>query len=251
MLGRWIRIDRNELSPHLRETWGYIRAHHLILATPDFIVYLDKTLDVDWKSTPAWDTAHKDQRKQLDEVLNRAAELETGDWDRSDVDITLSLKRQIGEAIARGLNGNIPQARQMLDKAEAYRARVTNDFRRNKAIKDQVKIKDEWRGYYRRWIAIHYTVGIGALFLSTLVASKPTWMGLGEQWIGAFAWLAAVFTGLLTFLKPEKKAGKYSRAWSILNSQITLYNSDTEYTVSDVLKACNKGENIIFETSEN
>lgn len=248
MFGRW--INRSELSPHLRETWGYIRVHHLILATPDFIVFLDRALDVEWKSTPTWDTAHKDQRKQLDEVLNRAAELEAGEWDRSDNDTTLNLKRQIGEAIARGLNGSIPQARQMLDKAEAFRANANKTFRRNKAISDQVKIKNEWRGYYQRWIVVHYTIGIGALVLSTLVASKPVGIGVSEQWVGVFAWLAAVFTGLLTFLTPEKKASKYSRAWSTLNSEITRYNADAEYTVNDVLEAYNKGENIIFETSE-
>jgi hypothetical protein len=193
------------------------------LATPDFIVFLDEALDVDWKSSPGWDAAHVDQRKHLDEILNRAAELEAGDWDRSDVETTLNLKRQIGEAIARGLNGNIPQARQMLDKAEAYRTAAIRSFKRRRAIKDQVKIKDEWRDYYKRWIAIHYMIGVGALILSTLVASKPIWMGASEQWVSLFAWLAAVFTGLLTFLTPEKKAGKYSRAWSALNSEITRY----------------------------
>jgi hypothetical protein len=129
MLWRWIRANRIGLSPHLRKTWGYVHAHHLILATPDFIVFLDRALDVDWKSSAGWDEAHKEQRKQLDEVLNRAAELETGEWDRCDAETTLSLKRQIGEAIARGLSGSIPQARQMLDKSEAYRASAMRRFK--------------------------------------------------------------------------------------------------------------------------
>ncbi|WP_426529619.1 hypothetical protein [Bradyrhizobium sp. McL0615] len=245
--------DRDGLSPHLREKWGYVRFHHLILATDDFIVFLDNSLDVDWKSSPGWDEAHRNQRRQLDEILNRAAQLEAGDWDRSDVERTLSLKRQIGEAIARGLGGNIAQAKQMLDTAEEYRDNAILDFKRSRAIRGQVKIKDEWESYYKRWTAIHYTIGIGAVILSTLVASKPTWIGsaLGSgEWLGIFAWLAAVFTGLLTFLSPEKKASKYSRAWSSLNSEITRYNADESYTVNDVLEAYNKGQNVIFETSD-
>lgn len=246
--------NRSELSPHLKEKWGYVRARHLILATPEFIVFLDRSLDVDWKSSPEWDEAHRDQRKQLDEVLNRAAELEAGDWDRTDYERTLSLKRQIGEAVARGLGGNISQARQMLDKAETYREKAIASSARRKAITDQVQVKDEWQRYYKRWTAIHYAIGVGAVILSTLVASKPTWVSstpsVAEYWISIFAWLAAVFTGLLTFLTPEKKASKYSRAWSTLNSEITRYNADNSYTVDDVLDAYNKGENIIFETSD-
>jgi len=32
-----------------------------------------------------------------------------------------------------------------------------------------------------------------------------------------------------------------------LNSQITRYNADDTYTVNDVLEACERGENIIFQ----
>jgi hypothetical protein len=64
--------------------------------------------------------------------------------------------------------------------------------------------------------------------------------------VSLLAWLVATFTGLLTFLTPDKKADKYIRAWSILNSEVTRYNSDE---VDDVLGACQKGERIIFETA--
>ena len=47
---------------------------------------------------------------------------------------------------------------------------------------------------------MHYAIGIAALILSTLVASKPTWIGASGSGISLLAWLVAVFTGLLTFL---------------------------------------------------
>jgi hypothetical protein len=84
---------------------------------------------------------------------------------------------------------------------------------------------------------------------STLVASRPVWLGLNENGVSLLAWLVATFTGLLTFLTPNKKADKYIRAWSILNSEVTRYNSDESCTVDDVLDACQKGERIIFETA--
>lgn len=140
----------------------------------------------------------------------------------------------------------------MLDKADTYRAGAIRSFKRSRAIRDQVQIKNEWQNCYKRWTVVHYAIGVGAVVLSTLVASKPTWIssvpGTADHWISIFAWLAAVFTGLLTFLTPEKKASKYSRAWSTLNSEITRYNADDEYTINDVLEAYDKGESIIFET---
>jgi hypothetical protein len=61
--------------------------------------------------------------------------------------------------------------------------------------------------------------------------------------------LVAFLTGLLTFLNPDKRAAKYMRAWSILNTAITRYNADVSYTLNDVLEAYHQGEAIIHETS--
>src|SRR5438132_461110 len=109
----------------------------------------------------------------------------------------------------------------MLAKANSYRT----SMRRKQAIKAQVQIKEEWRSCYQRWSILHYAIGIAALILSTLVASKPTWIGASGSGISLLAWLVAVFTGLLTFLTPDKKADKYLRAWSVLNTEITRYNA--------------------------
>src|SRR5262249_42048782 len=114
-------------------------------------------------------------------------------------------------------------------------------------IREQIKVKDEWHRCYQIWIAIHYSLGIGALIFSTLVASR---IGFNDLVISLLAWLVALFTALLTFLTPDKKADRYLRTWSTLNSQITRYNSVETCTLDDVLDAYRRGENIIFETGD-
>jgi hypothetical protein len=246
MFGRK-KIARTVLSPHLKEIWGFVPVHILVLARPGFIVFLDETLDVDWKSTPAWEEEHAEQRDEFVAVLNRVASVESGDWDPSDREKTINFKRQIAEAVARGLDGNFTLAMEMLEKAEEYRRSMYVAAQRRGAIKDQVKLKDTWKRCFRGWTGVHYTIGISAILLSTLVASKPAW--LDQNQISFFAWLVAALTALLTFLAPDKKADKYVRAWSVLNSEITRYNTSNAHSVEDVLDACRDAESIVYETA--
>lgn len=240
------KFTTSEMSPYLKKRWGFVKVRYLILATEGYIVFVDDALEVDWKSTQEWDRAQAANRSQFNDVLNRAASVEAGEWDNSDEEKTIKFKRQIGEAIARGLDGNFHSADEMLCSAEEYRRNTFSAMRRRDAIIDQVKIKNSWKRSFAGWSWVHYTIGICAILLSTLVASKPIW--LDERQVSFFAWLVAAFTGLLTFLTPDKKADKYIRAWSVLNSEITRYNTNEEHTVEDVLDACHYGENIIHGT---
>jgi len=235
------------LSPHLRETWGGITYRHLILATAGFIVFIDHDLDVDWKSTPQWDSENENIRRRFAAVLAKAATIEAGDWD-GDAQRTLNFKRQIGEAVARGLEGNFGEADELLVRAEKFRQRVIGAAHRKEIIRDQVQIKNSWRRSYHIWTAIHYGIGIAALLLSTLVASKPAWLDSNQ--ISFVAWLVAAFTGLLTFLTPDKNADKFIRAWSALNSEIILYNADEDRTIEDIMDAYRQGQDIIYEGAQ-
>ena len=92
------------------------------MATTEYIVFIDHALEVDWKTTSGWDHLNVGERDKFAAILNRAAEIESADWDDFDEQKTLNFKRQIGEAIARSLDGDFANAEKMLDKAEAYRA---------------------------------------------------------------------------------------------------------------------------------
>jgi hypothetical protein len=247
MFGRK-KIPKTVLSPHLRSIWGFVPIRYLILARPGYVVFLDDALEVDWKSTEEHDTKHAATRDEFDEVLNRAASVESGDWDKEeDEEKTIKFKRQIGEAIARALEGNHAHAMRMLGSAEEYRQNTFTAARRREAIREQVKLRDTWRRCFRGWTFVHYLIGISAILLSSLVASKPTW--LDGNTVSILAWLVAAFTGLLTFLTPDKKADKYIRAWSILSGEITRYNTNKAHTVDDVLEAYHQGENLIHEAA--
>jgi hypothetical protein len=241
-------IAQGELSRDLAKIWGFVSFRYLILATTGYIVFIDHELEVDWKSSKGWDKLHSKNRGKFAEVLNRAAEIESADWDSTDEPKTLKFKRQVGEAIARGLDGDFEHAARMLDKAESYRKEVLNA--RKAAIAEQVQVGNNWKASCWWWTLIHYGVGATALLASSLVASKPTWMGLNEDHVSALAWAVAALTGLLTLLTPDKKADKYMRASSVLNSEITRYNANLGHTVEQVLNAYQEGQNIIYETGK-
>ncbi len=249
MIFSWRKVAQNKLSPELRGIWGFVRFRFLVLATEEYIVFIDDAFDVDWKSSRERDEALEGSRDAFSEILSKASVIESREWDYSDDQKTINFKRQIGEAIARALDGNVRSAAEMLDEAERYRQSMLSAARRRDAIKDQVKLKESWRRCSKGWTVVHYTVGVGAIFLSTLVAAKPMW--LGDTQLSVASWIVAAFTGLLTFLTPDKKADKFTRAWSILNSEITRYNTNQARTVEDVLDAYHNGESIIHEISPN
>ena len=236
------------LSAGLRDIWPLPHIRHLIVATTDYIVFIDASLDVDWKTTSEFDKKRENTHRKFATILSKAATIEASDWEGSDERKTINFKRQIGEAIARGLEGNFGEADELLNNAEEYRRRTIEVASRREVIKDHVKIKNSWNTYFKFWTVVHYVLGTLALLLSTLVASKPTWLNTDE--ISLTAWLVAAFTALLTFLTPDKKADKYIRAWSVLNSEITLYNADEDKTIEDVMEAYHRGNGIIYDTPD-
>ena len=239
-------VPGTKLSSKMAKLWGDIPARYYITATANYIVFIDQAFNVEWKSTTEWDEQQLKNRSKFAAVLNRAAEIESAERDGADEQKTFNLKRQIGEAIERGLAGDFKNADAMLEKANAYRTSML--AHRKAAIREFVQIKDGWKASFRRWTAVHYTIGTAALLLSTLVASKPAWAGLSENQIGFFAWLVAALTGVLTFLTPDKKSAKYDRAWSVLNSEIARYHANDACTVDEVLDAYHQAEGIIRES---
>jgi hypothetical protein len=241
--------QQQPLSPHLQEIWGFVRFKFLVLATDDFIVFIDDELDIDWKTRPEYDESNKDHRNNVSKILNQAAALEAADWDTSNVKKTIYFKRQIGEAIARAFEGRFDQAQEMLGFAETRRLEELE--RRIGAIHDHIKVKEQWLKCRKLWTALHYLIGILAIAFSSIAASKTDALGLSPTVVAWCAWLTVLCTALLTFLSAERKSNKYARAWSILNNQIARYKADYQIQLKDVLEAYTQGENIIFESDAN
>jgi hypothetical protein len=237
-------VPGTKLSTQMTELWGQIPARYWITATTDYIVFIDQSMNVEWKSTTEWDKRQRKNRPRFATVLNHAAAIESAPRDGADEQKAFNLKRQIGEAIERGLAGDFRNAQAMLRTAEAYRVEMLTQ--RQNAIQEYSGIKDGWRNSFHTWTVTHYAIGGTALVISSLVASKPGW--LGENLLAFFAWLVAALTGLLTFLSPDKKAAKFDRAWSVLNREITRYKTHETHTVDDVLEAYEQAEGIIRES---
>ena len=75
--------DSQPLSPQLREIWGFVSYRYLILATLNFIVFIDNELDVDWKTTTKYDEDNKQNAIHWARIVDRAAILEGADRDNS------------------------------------------------------------------------------------------------------------------------------------------------------------------------
>jgi hypothetical protein len=105
-------------------------------------------------------------------------------------------------------------------------------------------IASSWENYFRWWNRIHWTFGILAIMLSTLVAAKPQWLLDHDD--GTTAWLMALTTGLSTMFGAAQRGGAYRTAWSILRVSILQYKeTNSTVTLSDVADAYARGEAII------
>ncbi|MEW6436611.1 MAG: hypothetical protein AB1508_05505 [Pseudomonadota bacterium] len=98
------------------DTWGELAVKRLILEADNFIVFIDKNGDIDWR-TNKYDWSKTDLGK-FNAVINRAAALETIKRDGIDALFISNHKRLVAEAIARALDGDLTAAQAMLDLAE-------------------------------------------------------------------------------------------------------------------------------------
>jgi len=238
-----------KIPKDLDEVWGHLEVHHLVLADPEFIVYLDKHLDIEWQTTPAWDEKYPVDAGRHRFLVNRVAELEAAEWDYSDEKRTRNFRRQLAEVLGNSFENDYDNAEAMLERVENYHASILKA--REDAITDQITINSDWNKCSNIWAWVHYIVGTTALLLSTFLAAKPRIFGLDEAGIQTVAWLVAFSTGLLTFLNPEKRASRYRRAWVALSNQIARYRADKSYKLDSVLSAHVEGQNLIAETTDN
>ncbi len=107
--------------PAYRTKWSHLDVEHLILSTDEFIVFIDKELDIDWETTDSHDAAIQGESLcQLNEILNRAATIECIPNDHQRRSIRTNFKRMIGEGVARALKSDFTNAQKILERAYDY-----------------------------------------------------------------------------------------------------------------------------------
>jgi hypothetical protein len=107
-------------DPDYALIWPGLEVKHLILATDDFIIWLDDSLDIDWKTKPAFDARARGDESKHHAILNRASLLESIPATELRPEVALKCKRMIGEAIARCFEEGYDKADEMLDIAERF-----------------------------------------------------------------------------------------------------------------------------------
>jgi len=102
------------------ERWPGADVHYLVYESADFIVYIDSDIDMNWETSAKYDeTGYKDQVLH-NEILNRAALLESIPTYDLDPKIRLSYKRMLCEAVARSLCHDYVNADNILKSAELF-----------------------------------------------------------------------------------------------------------------------------------
>lgn len=96
----------------------------------------------------------------------------------------------------------------------------------NTDIPDVIHEKIQYvRFAFYAWRWIHYVLGMSAVTCSILVANYPA--NDANHWVPVpltvLALIAAIFTGLLTFMGAESKSKLYFRAWRLLESAKGAY----------------------------
>lgn len=123
--------------------WNHLPIGFLVHATADFVVFLDHSHDIDWKTSNTYD-AEKRFPDGWARVQTRAAALEQILSEDASASVKRACGRLVAEGVARGLSGDVKAANDALDKAESYVAE------RNREVGRLLRLK----GASATWAAI-------------------------------------------------------------------------------------------------
>ena len=102
------------------DKWGDVDICHLIMENEGYIVFIDKQLDVDWKITDELDKEQKESKAKRNEILNKAANVESIPNIQQKPLVRLNFKRMVGEGIARAFDADWDNAARIISEADKY-----------------------------------------------------------------------------------------------------------------------------------
>jgi hypothetical protein len=112
------------------------------------------------------------------------------------------------------------------------------------------EVLEDWNSRARSWYMTHYAVGVFAIILTLLVASKPGGLKNHGDAIEYLAFAAAVLQGLNTFLNSSRKAKGYRAAWRHLRAAVADYEMNPHVPESSLTQAIQKGWTLIVDIDE-
>lgn len=102
--------------------WPGLPIKYLIVASKDYIVFLDDANDIDWKTSDTFDS-RVETPQEINEyysVKNEIDSAENTSINHLDEKVVIGFKRQLGEALVRAFEGDYDNARKMVKLAQDY-----------------------------------------------------------------------------------------------------------------------------------
>ncbi len=104
------------------EQWPGLPIKYLIVASDDYIVFLDNENDIDWKTSDEFDARELtvEDKNKFFAVKNEIDSAETIAVNHIDDKVVIAFKRQLGEALVRLFEGEYENASNMVKRAQDY-----------------------------------------------------------------------------------------------------------------------------------
>ena len=111
-------MDKREYE----EQWPGLPINYLIVASDDYIVFLDYENDIDWKTSDEFDAKEltPEEKNKYFAVKNEIDSAETIAINHIDDKVVIAFKRQLGEALVRVFEGEYENASNMVKLAQDY-----------------------------------------------------------------------------------------------------------------------------------
>jgi|SRR5579871_1345512 len=95
-------------------------AIHLIRSTESYVVWLDRSGDIDWMTTDEYDQQGAKEQQKHNAILSEAAVLECAPCHGLSAEAKKHFKRLVGEALSYNFEDDYQTAQQVLGEAHAY-----------------------------------------------------------------------------------------------------------------------------------
>lgn len=99
-----------------------------------------------------------------------------------------------------------------------------------------------WFLRYRVWTVIHYGLGLLSVVLSVVAVAYKSASSTTRS---TLVLLAAVASGVLTFLNPLPNAKAFHQAWQLLDNAVLNHRVTTTSNDADLVQAIREGEKIL------
>jgi len=102
--------------------WPGLPIKYLIVASKEYIVFLDHENDIDWKTSDAFDAQPEtpEEKKEYYSAKNEIDSAESTPINHIDEKVVIGFKRQLGEALVRAFEGDYDNARKMVKLAQDF-----------------------------------------------------------------------------------------------------------------------------------